>query len=57
MLDSGSMACTINEMAEIKLREAGVITDQHIVDANVVVVRCGGLCVEPKCAFDVEMEV
>ena len=25
MLDSGSMACTISETAEIKLREAGVI--------------------------------
>ena len=57
MLDSGSMACSINEVAEIKMREAGVITDQRVVDVNVVLVGCGGLRVKPKCAVEVEMEV
>lgn len=57
MLDSGSMACSINEAAETKLRDAGVITDQKLMDVNVVLVGCGGLRVKPKCAFEVEMEV
>lgn len=57
MLDSGSMACSINEVAEMKMRETGVISDQKQIDVNVVLVGCGGLCVKPKCAFDVEMEV
>ncbi|XP_039503265.1 uncharacterized protein LOC120459855 [Pimephales promelas] len=57
MLDSGSMACSISEAAETKLRDAGVITDQKLIDANVVLVGCGGLRVKPKCAFEVEMEV
>lgn len=57
MLDSGSMACSISEAAEMKLREAGVITDQKLIDVNVILVGCGGLRVKPKCAYDVEMEV
>lgn len=57
MLDSGSMACSISEAAEVKLKEAGVITDRNITDVDVVLVGCGGLRVRPKCAFDVEMEV
>ncbi|XP_031735145.1 uncharacterized protein LOC116401066 [Anarrhichthys ocellatus] len=57
MLDSGSMACSINETAEMKLRDAGVITDQKRIDVNVVLVGCGRLRVRPKCAFDVEMGV
>lgn len=57
MLDSGSMACSISETAEMKLRDAGVITDQKQIDVNVVLVGCGGLRVRPKCAFGVEMEV
>lgn len=57
MLDSGSMACSISETAEAKLREAGVITDRQAINVNVVLVGCGGLRVKPKCAFDVEMEV
>lgn len=57
MLDSGSMACSISEAAEVKLREAGVITDRKMIDVNVVLVGCGGLRVKPKCVFDVEMEV
>lgn len=57
MLDSGSMACSISENAEVRLREAGVITDQRRIDVDVVLIGCGRLRVKPKCAFDVEMEV
>lgn len=57
MLDSGSMACSISETAEMKLREAGVVTDRRRIDVDVVLIACGGLRVKPKCAFKVEMEV
>ncbi|CAL9689220.1 unnamed protein product [Knipowitschia caucasica] len=57
MLDSGSMACSISEGAEHKLREAGVLIDAKRFTAEVVLVGCGGLRVKPKCAFEVEMEV
>lgn len=57
MLDSGSMACSISEKAEMKLRETGVITDHKQIDVNVTLIGCGGLHVKPKCAFDLEMEV
>lgn len=55
MLDSGLMACSISETAEMKLREAWVIMDQKKADVNVVY-GCGGLRVKQKSAFDVEME-
>lgn len=57
MLDSGSMACSISEVAEMKLRRAGVITESNRIDVNVVLIGCGGRRVKPKSAFDVEMEV
>lgn len=57
MLDSGSMACSISENAEQTLRHAGVLTDDMLFSADVVLVGCGGLRVKPKCTFEVEMEV
>jgi hypothetical protein len=57
MLDSGSMACSINEAAETKLREAGVVTAHNQFSSNVVLVGCGGRRVKPKSSIDVEMEV
>lgn len=51
------MACSISEVAEKKMRAAGVITDQRRLYVNVVLVGCGGLRVKPKCAVEVEMEV
>lgn len=50
MLDSGLMACSISETAEMKLREAWVIMDQKKADVNVVY-GCGGLRVKQKSAF------
>jgi hypothetical protein len=51
------VACTISERAEIKLREAGVVTQHDQFISNVVLVGCGGRPVEPKSAFNLEMEV
>ena len=50
MLDSGLLACSISETAEMKLREAWMIMDQKKVDVNVVN-GCGGLSVKARvCA-------
>lgn len=57
MLDSGSMACTINEAAETKLRDAGLVSADNQFCSDVVLVGCGGHCVKPKSAFNLEMEV
>ena len=57
MLDSGSMAFRINEAAETKLREAGVVTAHNQFSSNIVLVGCGGRRVRPMSSIDVEMEV
>lgn len=57
MLDSGSMACTISETAEMKLREAGVIAAHDRFSTDVVLIGCGGRRVMPKSAVYLQMEV
>lgn len=57
MLDSGSMACTISEAAEMKLREAGAVTTNDHFSTDVVLIGCGGRRVTPKVAVNVQMEV
>lgn len=57
MLDCGSMACSISEAAEMKLVEAGVITNRYRIDVNVNLIGCGGQRVKPQSAFNVKMEV
>lgn len=48
MVDSGSMACTINGTAEIKFIEAGVVTTHDQFNTDVVLIGCGGRHVKPK---------
>lgn len=57
MLDSGSMACTINESAEMKLRSAGAVDESSEFKTDVTLVGCGGLRVKPKSSFNLTMEV
>lgn len=57
MLDSGSMACTLSEEAEGKLKAAGVLPSPQLAPSNVVLVGCGGLTTQPKCIYDLEIEV
>lgn len=57
MLDSGSMACTINETAEMKLRDAAIVTEHDQFHPDVMLIGCGGRRVKPKFAVNVEMEV
>uniref|UniRef100_A0A3B1KC70 Gypsy retrotransposon integrase-like protein 1 n=1 Tax=Astyanax mexicanus TaxID=7994 RepID=A0A3B1KC70_ASTMX len=57
MLDSGSMACTMNEFAERTLLDAGAVTELDRFSCDVTLVGVGGRRVSPKSAFSVEMEV
>lgn len=57
MLDSGSMACTICETAEMKLREAGAFTAHDQFNTDVVLIGCGGRRVMPKSAVYLQMGV
>uniref|UniRef100_A0A669EIA0 Gypsy retrotransposon integrase-like protein 1 n=1 Tax=Oreochromis niloticus TaxID=8128 RepID=A0A669EIA0_ORENI len=57
MLDTGSMSCTLSEEADCKLRAAGVALNPQHVPENVVLVGCGGLITQPKCIYDLDIEV
>ncbi len=57
LLDSGSMACTLSTEGESKLRADGVLPQPSVIPGNVVLVGCGGLTIQPKCMYDLEVEV
>lgn len=57
MLDSGSMACTLSVEAESKLRAAGVLLSLQPVPKKVVLVGCGGLITQPRCIYDLNIEI
>ncbi len=47
MIDSGSMACTLNEEAECLLREKGALVGEPQIAERIVLVRCGGKQTRP----------
>ncbi len=57
MLDSGSMACTVNEETESRMFEENVITKDKQLSEQVVLIGCGGHQTHPKCMYEVEIEV
>lgn len=57
LLDSGSMSCTLSEEGESKLRANGLLPHPQAIPSNVVLVGCGGLTIQPKCIYDMEIEV
>ncbi len=57
LLDSGSMACTLSTEGESKLCADGVLPQPSVIPSNVVLVGCGGLTIQPKCTYDLEVEV
>lgn len=57
LLDSGSMACTMSTEGESKLHADGVLSQPSMIPGNVVLVGCGGLTIQPKCTYDLEIEV
>ncbi|KAL7862550.1 hypothetical protein SRHO_G00139910 [Serrasalmus rhombeus] len=57
MLDSGSMACTLSEAAELKLIDAGAANETSRTDTDVILIGCGGSRVKPKCTIELNMEI
>lgn len=57
MLDTGSMACSVNEAVEQKLVAAGVLDSDVQQDLDIVLVGCGGQKVHPKRVCDLQLEV
>jgi len=57
MLDSGSMACTVNEATASRMLEEKVITTDKQLNEQVILIGCGGHQTRPKCVYEVEMEV
>ncbi|KAL7833124.1 hypothetical protein SRHO_G00301420 [Serrasalmus rhombeus] len=57
LLDSGSMACTMNEEAEQKLKSSGIVLPPSEPCSAITLVGCGGAQVQPKCIYEIEMEV
>lgn len=56
MLDSGSMACSLSDMALQSLINAGVVLS-HQEATDIVFVGCGGARVKPSSIVDLEMEI
>lgn len=57
LLDSGSMACTMNEEANHKLKSAGIVFTPSEINPNIVLVGCGSVSIQPKSIYQLEMEI
>lgn len=57
LIDSGSMACTMNEEAEEKLQSVGLCSESSTLDTDIVLVGCGEVQVKPKYIYQLEMNV
>ena len=56
MIDSGSMACTLSEAAEARLRQAMPDIKSYSAE-NIVIISCGGHQVTPKAMYDLDVTV
>lgn len=57
LLDSGSMACTMNEDAEEELHKAGLLPESIQSSTDIVLVGCGGVQVRPKCIHQLKLNI
>lgn len=57
MLDSGSMACTLSEQAELKMLSENALSEPIPLTQEIVLVGCGGKRSNPKCMYEVEMKL
>lgn len=57
MLDSGSMACTLSEKAELEMLNKMALSDPIPLNQEVVLVGCGGTLSKAKCMYEVEMKL
>ncbi|RXN32078.1 interleukin-1 receptor accessory -like 1-A isoform X3 [Labeo rohita] len=55
LLDTGSMACTVNEETEHRLLDACGTLESDQPHADVLLVGCGGVRVKPKCIYQLKM--
>lgn len=57
LLDSGSMACTINEETERELLNMGMSAQVDQSQMDVILIGCGGVKVRPKGVYQLKMDV
>lgn len=57
LMDSGSMACTINEETECELLSTGLLIQPDQSHLDVLLVGCGGVKVKPKATHQLKMDV
>ena len=57
MLDTGSMATTISAAIIPMLKQAGVMTDDMLVPADIILAGCGGKQTSPLGLCDLRLEV
>lgn len=58
MLGSGSIACTLSETAEQKLRGAVALPDKkQTTEQTVFLVGCGGKQTHPKCMYKLKLQL
>ncbi|XP_054609775.1 uncharacterized protein LOC129168481 [Dunckerocampus dactyliophorus] len=57
MIDSGSMACTLSEQAELKMLGENVLSRPIPLTQEVVLMGCGGTLTKPKCMYEVQMKL
>lgn len=57
MLDSGSMACTLSEKAELEMLNKKMLSDPIHLTQEVVLVGCGGTLSKAKCMYEVQMKL
>ncbi len=57
LLDSGSMACTINEETECELLREGMPAQVDQSHLDILLVGCGGVKVKPSGEYHLKMDV
>lgn len=57
LLDSGSMACTINEETEHELLNMGMSAQVDQSHMDILLIGCGGVKVKPKGVYQLKMDV
>ncbi|KAL0189825.1 hypothetical protein M9458_016924, partial [Cirrhinus mrigala] len=57
LLDSGSMACTINEETERELLSEGMPAQVDQTHTNILLVGCGGVKIKPRGMYQLKMDV
>lgn len=57
LLDNGSMACTINEEAEQRIKNYDLACEPTETQTDILLIGCGGTHVKPKCVCQLEIEM